>query len=95
MFGSNQSLQKFNDAGEYFNRAIRRSLRRMAHFWVHHRTDDVVAAAHRVSVGMGLQMMHVRIEINSTGALDMGKYVLSWILGVPVVVLVIIYFVFN
>jgi hypothetical protein len=26
---------------------------------------------------------------------DMGKYVLGWLLGVPVVVLVIIYLIFN
>jgi hypothetical protein len=30
-----------------------------------------------------------------TGAFIMGKYVLGWILGVPVVLLVILYLIFN
>jgi hypothetical protein len=30
-----------------------------------------------------------------TGASIMGKYLLGWILGVPVIVLVIIYLIFN
>lgn len=34
-------------------------------------------------------------HIDSTGALIMGKYLLGWILGVPVIVLVIIYMLFN
>jgi len=34
-------------------------------------------------------------DINSSGASIMGKYVLGWIMGVPVFVLVIIYFIFN
>jgi len=34
-------------------------------------------------------------DINLTGASIMGKYVLGWIMGVPVFVLVIIYILFN
>jgi len=34
-----------------------------------------------------------RIDLN--GASIMGKYILGWILGVPVIVLVIIYLIFN
>jgi len=34
-------------------------------------------------------------NIKLTGALIMGKYILGWLLGVPTVVLVIIYFIFN
>jgi hypothetical protein len=39
----------------------------------------------------------VKIEdgVNLTGASIVGKYFLGWIMGVPVVVLVIIYFIFN
>ena len=33
--------------------------------------------------------------INITGVQVMGKYLLGWILGVPVIVLVIIYMLFN
>ena len=33
--------------------------------------------------------------LNFKGALVMGKYVLGWLLGVPVFVLVIIYILFN
>lgn len=34
-------------------------------------------------------------QIKVTGASIMGKYFLGWILGVPVIVLVIVYFIFN
>ncbi len=34
-------------------------------------------------------------DIELTGASVMGKYFLGWIMGVPVVVLVIIYLIFN
>lgn len=34
-------------------------------------------------------------DINLKGASIMGKYLLGWILGVPVVVLIIIYLIFN
>ena len=33
--------------------------------------------------------------IKQTGVAIMGKYVLGWILGVPVIVLVVIYMLFN
>lgn len=33
--------------------------------------------------------------MNLTGATLMGKYIVGWILGVPVFVLVIIYLIFN
>jgi hypothetical protein len=36
-----------------------------------------------------------RHPLNTTGVSIMGKYFLGWILGVPVVVLVIIYLIFN
>jgi hypothetical protein len=32
---------------------------------------------------------------SSGGIATMGKYVLGWFLGVPVIVLVIVYFIFN
>jgi len=35
------------------------------------------------------------IRVNVKGAAVMGKYVLGWILGVPVFVLVIVYLIFN
>lgn len=34
-------------------------------------------------------------HINLTGVSTMGKYLLGWIFGVPVIVLVIIYLLFN
>ena len=34
-------------------------------------------------------------DMNLTGATLMGKYFLGWIMGVPVIVLVIIYLIFN
>jgi hypothetical protein len=34
-------------------------------------------------------------DLKLTGVAIMGKYVLGWILGVPVIVLVIIYMLFN
>jgi hypothetical protein len=34
-------------------------------------------------------------DIDLTGASIMGKYVLGWILGVPAIVLVVIYLLFN
>jgi hypothetical protein len=33
--------------------------------------------------------------LNPTGACIMAKYVLGWILGVPVILLVILYMIFN
>ncbi len=33
--------------------------------------------------------------IKLTGAAIMGKYVLGWLLGVPVIVLVVVYMLFN
>jgi len=42
--------------------------------------------------------MHVtasRSDFRRTGVAIMGKYVLGWILGVPVIVLVVIYMLFN
>ena len=33
--------------------------------------------------------------INSTGVSNMGKYFLGWVMGVPVIVLVIVYLIFN
>jgi hypothetical protein len=35
------------------------------------------------------------IGFSASGAMTMGKYVLGWILGVPFIVLVIVYFLFN
>ncbi len=34
-------------------------------------------------------------DFKTTGAFIMGKYVLGWMLGIPVVVLAIIYMIFN
>jgi len=34
-------------------------------------------------------------DINLTGASIVGKYFLAWIMGVPAIVLVIIYLIFN
>jgi hypothetical protein len=36
-----------------------------------------------------------RRQINSTGVSNMGKYFLGWVMGVPVIVLVIVYLIFN
>lgn len=48
--------------------------------------------------GGRLRQLRFRLESEMTNALRrsiMGKYVVGWILGVPVVVLVIIYMLFN
>jgi hypothetical protein len=37
----------------------------------------------------------VEYDIKLTGASNMGKYVLGWALGVPVIVLVIIFLIFH
>jgi hypothetical protein len=39
--------------------------------------------------------MRIPCDINLSGASIMGKYVLGWFMGVPIVVLVIIYLIFN
>jgi len=39
--------------------------------------------------------MLVKDDINLEGVSIMGKYVLGWLLGVPVIVLVIVYLFFN
>jgi hypothetical protein len=36
-----------------------------------------------------------RRQVNSTGVSNMGKYFLGWVMGVPVIVLVIVYLIFN
>ena len=42
-----------------------------------------------------LSVTGVEGEIDVIGVSKMGKYFLGWILGVPVIVLVIIYMLFN
>jgi len=37
----------------------------------------------------------MEVGINLTGVSIMGKYLLGWLFGVPVIVLVIIYLLFN
>jgi hypothetical protein len=39
--------------------------------------------------------VYLTVGINQAGASTMAKYVLGWILGVPVIVLVIVYLLFN
>ena len=48
-------------------------------------------SAHRTCWGNSVDI----IRVNLQGASIMGKYFLGWILGVPVIVLVIIYLIFN
>ncbi|HEU4644708.1 MAG TPA: hypothetical protein VFS80_03990 [Burkholderiales bacterium] len=42
-----------------------------------------------------LRTVYGRRQINSTGVSNMGKYFLGWVMGVPVIVLVIVYLIFN
>jgi hypothetical protein len=43
----------------------------------------------------GVWATEIEIDIEVKGVSNMGKYVLGWILGVPVIVLVIFYMLFN
>lgn len=40
-------------------------------------------------------MLHAQTFNNIEQENDMGKYVLGWLLGVPAVVLVVVYLIFN
>jgi hypothetical protein len=66
----------------------------MARVSVRQRTD----AAHAERTMDAWPLAHSARGLSSTssgGTAIMGKYILGWILGVPVFVLVIIYFIFN
>lgn len=61
-------------------------------------STDVPAGTHRsvqcrlASVSRGPIWQH---HFTATGALIMGKYFLGWLLGVPAIVLIIVYLIFN
>jgi hypothetical protein len=40
-------------------------------------------------------MMHASVSPESTKEIVMGKYVLGWFLGIPAIVLVVLYLIFN
>jgi len=42
-----------------------------------------------------MQVASNPVSTNTQGVRDMGKYVLAWLLGVPGIVLIVVYFLFN